>query len=249
MVVWWLLRHPNARPTVILPVLVHSFQSYRDHPRQVIERTHPCPVCKTRTASRHGVVSRWVYFVDRRERVPLYRVRCRPCRITATLLPDFLRPFTRYALEIVEAALDACLDGASCRTTAVVLSGVTLPEGPSVTDALTWIRLTPSFQRVHAWLGAVSAVAQADASEAAAWLVRRNPDALAVSLLTTAPAQYLPSKQVVAATRMLARLFTDPVLDPERRGWLRAWQHFAAVILKRRPWVGPPRSPPEPPTS
>jgi hypothetical protein len=255
VVVWWLLKLPNPRPTVILPVVVESFQSYRARPDQVLQRSYPCPACKTRTASRHGVVLRWVYFLDRREQIPLYRLRCRPCRVTSTLLPDFLRPHVRYALEIVEAAVDACLDGASCRTTALVLSGVTLPKGPNITDALSWTRLVPGYQRVHAWLAHVAAAATADVREAAAWIVRRKPDALAVDHLTAparvpGPGNHLPSKQLaLAAAGALARLFCDPFLDPAKRGWMRAWQHFAAWVLGRPPWRCPPRASPEPPTS
>jgi hypothetical protein len=187
---------------------------------------------------------RWVYFLDRRERIRLYRLRCRPCGITATLLPDFLRPHTRYALDTVQSAIEACASGASCRTTALAISGVALPPGPSVTDALTWTRLVPGYQRVHAWLRAVAAIAGADVTEAAAWLVRRKPDALAVDLLTS-PGDHQASIQVAwSDVRALARLFTDPTLDPMRRGWMRAWQQFSAVILGRRPWAGPSRSPP-----
>lgn len=238
---------------MILPFPVESLQSYLVNPGAVVDVERRCPACETRTLSRHGTYSRWVYLSDWREQIVIHRLRCRPCGLTVTLLPDVLVPYGRYALEIVEDAADAVLGGASCRAAAVVVSGAALPEHASVTDALTWTRITPSYQRVHAWLDRIALSAAADVSAAAEWLVRRVPGGLGAHLVT-APLEPAPCRSprvekcaALAATRLLARLFReDPDLNPHRHGWLRAWRRLEALVLARSPWRRPPRPPPEP---
>lgn len=229
---------------MILLVPTDSFNSYRDNPRQVLQIERTCPGCKIRSLSRHGSYSRWVYFLQEREQVPVFRLRCRPCRLTVTLLPEFLLPHTRYALGIVEAAIDAYLGGTSCRDAAVVLSGVDLPSGPSVTDALTWLKVKPSYQRVHAWIAAVTTTSATGVQAAAAWLVRHKPDALSVDVLTT-PGELGPSHDKrITGLRLLVRLFsTDMDLNPRRVGWFTAWHRFATLILPRLSNRPPPREP------
>jgi hypothetical protein len=226
---------------MILPVPIDSFNSYRDNPRQVLQVERRCQGCKTRSLSHHGSYLRWVYFLRDRERILLFRLRCRPCRLTVTLLPEFLLPYVRYALGIVEASIDAAIGGMSRRTVAVVLSGVKLPPGHSVTDALTWLKIAPSYQRVHAWLKAAISTATTGIQAAAAWLIRHKPDSLAVELLT-APIQPSPRRHKhLTALSLLVRLFTtDPNLNPRRVGWLTAWHRFSSLILPRR---NPPREP------
>lgn len=226
---------------MILPVPTDSFNSYRDNPGQVLQAERTCPRCKTRSLSRHGSYSRWVYFLRDRQQVPVFRLRCRPCRLTVTLLPEFLLPHARYALAIVEAAIDGHLGGTSCRDAAIVFSGVELPAGPSVTDALTWIKVVPSYQRVHAWIAAAITAAATGVQAAAAWLVRRKPDALAIDLLTTPSSLSARQYKRLAALRLLRSLFTaDPDLNPRRVGWLAAWHRFANLILPTlAPWAPP----------
>lgn len=209
-----------------------------------------CPSCETRLLSRHGTYHRWVYLADRREKIIIFRLRCRPCRLTVTLLPDVLIPYVRYALGIVEAAIGTVLEGASCRSAAVEVSGAELPTGVSVTDALTWSPTTPSYQRVHHWIAQLVATAAADVQAAAEWLVRRVPGGLGAHLVTS-PLEPVPHRSPRAegragraAARLLRRLFTlDPDLNPLPHGWLRAWHRFEALILRRPPWRRPPPEP------
>lgn len=83
---------------MILPVPTESFNSYRDNPCQVLQVERRCPECKTRSLSRHGSYARWVYFLQERQQIQVFRLRCRPCRLTVSLLPEFLLPNVRYAL-------------------------------------------------------------------------------------------------------------------------------------------------------
>jgi hypothetical protein len=248
-----LIKKPNTRLIMILSIFVESIQSYRENPSVAVGGKRACPECKTRFLSRHGTYSRWVYFSDRRETVVIQRLRCRPCRLTVSLLPDVLAPYRRYTLNLIESALDAVLEGASYRTTAVALSGAVLPSDASITDALTWTSIKPSHQRVYAWLKQLTDTASDNVAVAAEWLVRRVPGGIGADLVT-APLEPKPCRSLQAekraaflATRLLARLFRDdPNLNPLSNGWLRAWQHFVARILLRSPWRRPPRPPPEP---
>lgn len=235
---------------MILPVPVESFQSYVKDPGAVAQIERRCPLCETRVLSRNGTYNRWVYLPDRREKIVVFRLRCRPCRLTVALLPDMLVPYVRYALGIVEAAIGTVLEGASCRTAAVEASGAELPTGVSVTDALTWTPTTPSYQRVHNWLAQIVATAAADVQAAAEWLARRMPDGLGAHLVTT-PLEPVSLRSPraekradLAAARLFMRLFKlDPDLNPLSQGWLRAAQRFTALILRRPPWHRPPPVP------
>lgn len=237
---------------MILPVSVESLQSYTKDPGAVVQGERRCPSCETRILSRHGTYRRWIYLADRCEKIIIHRLRCRPCRLTVTLLPDVLIPYVRYALEIVEAAVGTVLEGASCRASAVEVSGAELPTGVSLTDTLTWTPTTPSYQRVHGWLAQIVANAAADVQAAAEWLVRRVPGGLGAHLVTT-PLEPVPLRSLQAekregltAARLLMRLFTlDPGLNPRSHGWMRAWKRFELLVLKR----ASPRSPPEPQSS
>lgn len=236
---------------VILPVPTASFNSYRDDPRQVLQVERRCPECKTRTLSQHGRYMRWIYFLGEREQIPLFRLRCRPCRLTVTLLPDSLIPYGRHALEIVEAAIGAYIESPlSYRAVAMAISAAEIPENCSVTDALLWIKLVPGYQRLHAWVARVAATAATDVQAIASWLLGLNPASIVADVLAV-PLNPLPSKsrlrtkqQGLAAARLLMRLFRlVPELNPHQKSWFAAWRRFAATILPRLLQRGPPREP------
>lgn len=239
---------------MILAAHVDSFKSYLNNPAVLLEIAWPCPVCQTRSLSRHGVVRRWVFFAGgARERITIFRLRCRPCGITVTLLPDFLLPYLRYAAEVVEAAVDNYLAGAgSYRAVAVAVVGATVPPelGPTaLTDAIEVLDLRPGYQRVSAWVARIARHAAKDVAEAAAWLTARVPTSTVVDHLTVPlPGQ---ARQIgLDGARMLVRIFTDvPELNPAQASWLAAWLRFVALVARRPPWRGPPRSPPEPRSS
>lgn len=240
---------------VILSIPVESFNAYRDDPRQVLEPRRRCPRCETRGLSHHGHYGRWVYYPSERVRISLFRLRCRPCGLTLTLLPDCLVPYGRYALSIIETALGAYLDTPkSYRAVALAITGVEVGTDVSATDALLWTRLTPAFQRIHAWIDRLCSTASRDVQEITAWLLRRVPTTLAADLLTV-PSTTLSAKsphplkrKAIEAARLVPRLFTlVPQLDPLHRGWGRAWSRFASSVLHRCPWRGPPAREPQSP--
>lgn len=239
---------------MILTAHVDSFKSYLDNPALVLEIAWPCPACQMRSLSRHAVVLRWIYFADVRRRITVYRLRCRPCRVTATLLPDFLVPYTRYATEVVEAAAGKYLgEAGGLRAVAMAISGTVVPPELALsnpTDAIEMLKLKPGYQRIGAWIARIVERAAADVAAAAAWVTARVPTSIVVDQLTTPLPPSMRRRDDLDAGRMLVRLFTAvPELNPGRTGWLAAWLRFVAIVLGRTPWRGPPRSPPKPRSS
>lgn len=239
---------------MILAARVDSFKSYKNNPALVLGIAWPCPLCRTRSLSRHGAVRRWVFFAGgARERITVFRLRCRPCRITATLLPDFLLPYLRYAAEVVEAGVNGHLGGASSyRAVAFAVAGATVPPDlpPSaLTDAIESLKLKPGYQRVSCWVARIVRHAAKDVAEAAAWITTRVPTSTIVDHLTVPlPGPALPGGR--DDVRMLARIFSAvPELNPAGTSWVAAWLRFIALVARRPPWRGPPRPPPEPRSS
>lgn len=239
---------------MILAVRVDSFKSYLDNPATVLRNAWTCPLCQTRSLSRHAAVQRWVIFAGGvRERITIFRLRCRPCRITATLLPDFLMPFLRYAAGVVEAAVNQVFaGGASYRAVAMAVAGAVVPPelAPSaLTDAIEAVKPKPGYQRVSAWVARIAQQAARDVAEAAAWLTTRAPTSTLVDHLTVPlPGRARPGG--LDDARMLARIFTAvPELNPGSTSWIAAWLRFVALVARRQPWRGPPRPPPEPRSS
>lgn len=205
--------------------------------------------------TRHGSVWRWVYDIGEwREQIKVFRLRCRPCRFTATLLPSFLLPGVRYLLAVVQDAVSTYLDGVgSYRAVAIRVTGVVLPADNSVSDVLTWTSLKPAFQHVHAWVKRVAARAVESVRDTAAWLTRRVPtstliDHLAIPLdplfLTTRDTSKCAD---LDAARVLRCIFTHvPELNPHNRHWIGAWLRCMETIFGHAPWRGPPPIPAEP---
>lgn len=236
---------------VIVSVPVESFNTYRADPQQVLDRVRRCPRCETRTLTRHGRFLRWIYELEERTQIPVFRLRCRPCRLTLTLLPDCLIPYSRYALPIVEEALLAYADTpSSLRAVAVAITGTVLTGEQSVSDTLLWTHLHPGFQRIHAWATRMAAVATRDLQTAISWLVALVPDTPVVALLSI-PLPAVRTKvrspekaQGLAAIRLLPRVLAlSPELNPHRRSWVSAWLRVAAVLFGRAGWRGPPGLP------
>lgn len=247
---------------MILTLQVLSFKFYVENPYLVLEIERPCPLCTTRSLSRHGLVWRWVYNIGKNQQIAIFRLRCRPCGLTVTLLPDFLLPFGRYAAAVVETAVSLYLAGAgSYRTVALALTGAVISEEvlrlSSPTDAIDDLCLEPGYQRIHAWVARVTEPAVADVQVAAAWVTTRVPTSSVVDHQTvpltppqTGRTRDATKRAGLDSARMLVRIFTAVIeLNPARTGWLTAWQRFVVVIIRRTPWHGPPRSPPEPRSS
>ena len=247
---------------MILTAQTNSFKSYIENPSLVLEIERLCPVCMMRALSQHGSVSRWVYFVNGSLLTKVFRLRCRPCGLTVTLLPDFLLPFGRYALVVVETVVGMYLAGVgSYREVALAITGAVVPEEvlrlSSRTDAVEDLSLEPGFQRIHAWVARVAERAVPDVQVAAAWVTTRVPASTVVDHQTVPLTPPVGGRTRDAtkhggldAARMLVRIFTAvPELNPAGTGWLLAWQRFVVAIVKRARWLGSPRSPPEPRSS
>ena len=242
---------------MILTLPTVSLKSYIENPYPVLEIVRLCPLCETRVLSRHGEVERWVYQVALNQKITIFRLRCRPCGVTVTLLPDFLLPFGRYATAVVEAAVELYLAGTgSYRKVALTLAHAVVPEEvlqfSTPTEAIDDLCLEPGYQLIHAWVARVAARAVSDVQVAAAWATTRVPTSTVVDHQTTplTPTQtgrtQSPAKRAgLDAARMLVRIFASVrELNPAGMSWLAAWRRFVAIVIPRTSWPGPPRSPP-----
>jgi len=91
--------------TIVLP-LAHSVERYlrrfgQEGPKLVLE----CPCCAGERMHRHGRYWRAVVSRRRITRIPVYRWRCPRCRVTVSLLPDFLKPYARFLSLLREKAV------------------------------------------------------------------------------------------------------------------------------------------------
>ncbi len=96
-----------------------------------------CPHCGAKKGLiRWGLYRRWCYSGECEYRLVIQRVRCKACGRTHALLPDFLHPYRRYALDMLSAVVQLYL-----------LKGYTygriytlLPEqGPAYTTIREWV--------------------------------------------------------------------------------------------------------------
>jgi len=181
----------------------------------------------------------------------LYRLRCRPCEQTFTLLPALLGPRRRYPVEVVGIALDHALDSdASVRRIAVEMSGLTVPPGQdvSITDALQWpLRPRPSYQRIFVWLQELCTVAKGISQAVLAWSLRLQPDQGVIHDLATdtdwirAKGRSDEKRDQLQASALLRKLVLGiPVLEAARLGWPEALNRFIERILGGFPSRGPP---------
>lgn len=95
---------------MIVVWLGDSVNEYRAKYLQLLDQvTLRCPICSSDCRS-HGWYSRKVRLEEEATRIPVLRVRCRGCKKTHVVLPDFLAPHKQYTQQIREAALQACLE-------------------------------------------------------------------------------------------------------------------------------------------
>lgn len=73
-----------------------------------------CEGC-SRPLHKHGSYVRWVTSKCVRMQIPIYRWLCPNCRITYSLLPDFLVPWARFTTFVREAAIVRKRQGRSFR--------------------------------------------------------------------------------------------------------------------------------------
>lgn len=190
---------------MILPVHVPDLKTYRDSPTQFIDRSQPCPRCRLAPLERHGSRQRWIFTATERIRIPVFRLRCPGCGVTVTVLPDLLLPRLRYSAAIVEEAITAFLTRSdSYRQIAVRLSGLSLPEDVSATDALLTCPTKPSYQRIHAWVQHLAARAGRLTQGLVSWLLRLRPGSLLTHLLAS-PVPPFTAKACSGAKRQQLR--------------------------------------------
>ena len=200
---------------MILLVHVPDLKSYQENPKQVLDRSRPCSRCG-RVLMRHGMRPRWLYTATERIHLLLCRLRCKPCRITVTLLPDILLPRRRYHADLIQQGSARYLTSPdSYRQIAVDLSGVTLPDDQSVTDLLNSIPLKPSFQRLHAWVRRVALGAAPQSRTLVPWLLRLRPDSHLLHLLASQLPSFATKSPDEKKRRMLgeAHLLRTLILD------------------------------------
>jgi hypothetical protein len=85
----------------------------------------------------------------------IYRKRCKPCRLSFSLLPDFLLPGSCYDRHFIVAWLWAWLKGATCRSRAFLQQhGVQVADD----DRMSWSDrldtsddIRPRHQQLHRW--------------------------------------------------------------------------------------------------
>lgn len=63
-----------------------------------------CPVCQGKT-QKHEWKDRFVYENGFKEAIKLLRIKCKECRATHVVLPDFLSPYRRYSMPTIEKAV------------------------------------------------------------------------------------------------------------------------------------------------
>jgi len=140
-----------------------------------------CPNCSTTgELIRWGVYLRWCYSDEYEYELVIQRVRCKACARTHAVLPDFLHPYRRYALDMLsEVVLLYLLTG---HTYGRIYAS--LPkQGPAYTTIREWVAafaygagqlLLPGLTRD---LMALSLEFERPPPEAAAHLKRiRNPE-------------------------------------------------------------------------
>lgn len=197
---------------------------------------YPCPACPDRRLTRHSSALRWVYTITERFQIVVFRLRCRPCRLTGTLLPEGLIPYHRYAADIVEATTTAVVTTpSSCRSVAVAVAGITLPDDQSPTDALLSVSLTPSYQRVHAWTRRLNDLAPGYAKGLLAWTMRLAPDANMMHHLGV-PQSQIPKPALRAAFLLIQLTFTLTKANQ----WIPTLNRFVLRVVHAIPWRAPP---------
>lgn len=230
---------------MILLVSIPSIKSHREDPRRILAVDRFCSECH-RLLTKHDSRLRWVYELVERFQIVIFRLRCRACSVTVTLLPDQLVPYFRYLSAIIEKTVgDYVTTAQSVRIVAVELSQPILPPDQSLTDALLSISLKPSYQRIFAWAERMGSTSKQTFMALGAWLTRLRPESLFVPLLSTPvfdkTAIRALSKQGSLRTSSLLILVMGRHSDlGAGRGWIRSHNRFVLQQMGLIPWRQPP---------
>ena len=196
-----------------------------------------CPGCG-RCLSRHGVYWRLVYLPGNEHfRILIYRFRCRPCRLTVSLLPDFLVPYYRYAAAVIGAVLSAfAISTLSRHRIATALQAAT-----AETAGMLLVPRLPSLSTVRAWIRRFSVYLQAYLDELARWSLRLEASSPALHLLADRPGEGPPADPARHAGGKLIRIAGWFAKAPD--GWLPWLNRFVLGTLAQIPWRRPPPAP------
>jgi hypothetical protein len=245
---------------LILLVSVPCFNSYLENPSQILQEKRVCPICTIRRLARHDAYLRWVLESSERWQIPIFRLRCRPCHVTYTLLPDLLIPYRRYLAPIIEKAIgDYVTTDASCRRLAVELSGAEIPAGRGVTDSLLSIRLKPSYQSIFGWIKQACDLAESYSGALLAWNLRLRPDhhghhQIAIDTQVVRAKGRSESKRGQLQNLVILKTIAVKILGPGKLGWMGIMGRFVSSVMGQIPWRSAPqphktgryRNPPEP---
>jgi transposase-like protein len=117
----------------MLHPLAGSIQQYLDGMKRGEElgRFCPasCPLCHSKqTLVAHGFYSRTVVDVELDCEIRVQRFRCRACRRTVSLLPEFVLPYLRFTVKVIALFLAARLaEGKTLKAAAVAANQPTMP--------------------------------------------------------------------------------------------------------------------------
>lgn len=238
---------------MILSVPVPDLKTYRDDPQHVLNHPYACPGCGHRPLARHDTRQRWFYSATERFRSPVFRMLCAACGITVTLLPDVLVPRFRYVAELIQQAVTGYLTTTdSYRALAIQINGGVRQGMDSITDALLTERMSPSYQRIHAWVRHVSDQAAAIAQDLATWILRLRPDSDLLHLLATpthaiaAKARGEPRRLALRAAALLHTLLTQAPELSHSGPWLA---RLSTLVPRLRGHRKPPRARGDPPST
>lgn len=109
-----------------------------------------CDLCG-RTMHKHGRYFRWVVTKRQYIQIPIYRWFCPNCKITVSLLPDFLVPWARFTTWIREAVIVRKRKGFAWSH--IMQSVTSLPMSVSISTVKRWWkRYLSIIQPLSLWL-------------------------------------------------------------------------------------------------
>lgn len=182
--------------------------NYWEDPESILEAVVLCPLCIKDTEhvlARNGSFPRWIPPPqgppNERRLSKIFRKRCSRCRVTFSLLPDFIVKGHRYRCVLIVDRLWDCLNGASCRSREF-LERNSIPyvtDEPSDLPQTCWsdllddVRTQPGYQLQARWVTRFSARALAAVPRLMVACIAVGHDlrdyAWSFSDLTLAPAQ------------------------------------------------------------
>lgn len=144
----------------ILSVSGLEDKAYGENPAAILDRVVFCPLCVRDAVNcvlaHNGHYQRWIPVGVGKVRSRIYRKRCARCRVSFSLLPDFVVRSHRYSRGLMASWLGWCLKGASSRCRAFFQEqGIAHPQPEPLTawsDLLDAERTRPGYQLLCRWV-------------------------------------------------------------------------------------------------